>query len=64
MSTKTVDEGNNEKGDGSDHDANTGSKNDVNWTPQTKNTEFQDTAKWTVRVLKSSKRKIWMETRK
>ena len=38
----TMDEEHDEKGDGSAHDANTDSKNDVNQTLQTKNTEFQD----------------------
>ena len=41
-SYQTVDEGPNDKGEGSVHDGNTDTINDVNWTLQTKNTEFQD----------------------
>ena len=39
---QTVDEGPNDKGEGSAHDRNTDTINDVNQTLQTKHTEFQD----------------------
>ena len=41
-SYQTVDEGPNDEGEGSAYNDNTDTIDDVNWMPQTKNTEYQD----------------------